>query len=71
MVEAIASALRDTGEYRTEIPADPPQDVVDTWWAAHSAGRLIGGRVQIGNECRPTAMGQSMVIVVRLRRVPD
>ena len=68
MVELIADGLRTSGEYRTEMPADPAQRVVDTWWAAHAAGRLVGGRVQIAHECRPVAMGQSMVIVVRLRR---
>lgn len=68
MVELIAENLRTGGEYCAEMPADPPQGVVDTWWAAHAAGRLVGGRVQITNECRPSAVGQSMVILVRLQR---
>ena len=68
MIEVITEALRNAGEYRTELPADPPQRVVDTWWAAHAAGRLLGRRVQIANEARHAAVDQSLVIVVRLRR---
>lgn len=68
MVEVIADALRSDGEYRTEIPADPAQRIVDTWWAAHAAGRLVGHRVHIANESRHGAIGQSLVIIVRLRR---
>ena len=68
MTEVIAEALQDGGEYRTEIPADPPQAVVDTWWAAHAAGRLLGHRVHIANESRHAAIGQSLLIIVRLRR---
>lgn len=68
MVEVIADALRSAGEYRTELPADPAQPIVDTWWAAHAAGRLVGHRVRIANESRYGRVGQSLVIIVRLRR---
>lgn len=40
--DVVAEALRDDGEYRIELPADPPHHVVDSWWASHAAGRSFG-----------------------------
>lgn len=67
MIEEIARGLEHHGLFMTEVAVDPPQQVVDIWWAAHAAARRLEKRVQVMTEARHNPSGQSLVITVRTR----
>jgi len=46
-VVEIASKLWIDGEYVVELDPSPTQRFVDLHWAAHQAGRVLGGRARI------------------------
>jgi len=46
-VVEIASKLLIDGEYVVEIDPCPTQRFVDVLWAAHQAGRVLGGRARV------------------------
>ena len=46
-VVEIAANLWINGEYVVDIDPCPTQDLVDLQWAAHQAGRVLGGRARI------------------------
>ena len=43
----IASTLWIDGQYVAEIDPSPSQRFVDLQWAAHQAGRVLGGRTSV------------------------
>jgi hypothetical protein len=46
-VVEIASKLWVDGEYVVELDPSPTQRFVDLLWAAHQAGRVLGGRARV------------------------
>lgn len=67
MTERIARELECSGEFTTELAADPAQRVVDVWWAAHAAARRLHKRVRVRTEARHATTGPSLLITVCLR----
>lgn len=67
MIEEITRGLEHHGVFMTEVAVDPPQQVVDVWWAAHAAARRLETRIFVLTEARHNPTGQSLVITVRTR----
>lgn len=66
----IATVVGDGGVYTAEMPMMPRQDLVDVWWCALSAGRMLGIDVEV-HTAEPAGRGPhgAMVVVeVRARR---
>jgi hypothetical protein len=59
----IAAKLWIDGEYVTEVDLVPTQRYVDLRWAAHQAGRVLGGRSRIHTSKRPGRPLDPIVVV--------
>lgn len=64
-VVEIASKLWIDGEYVVEIDPFPTQRVVDLQWAAHQAGRVLGGRAKIETSVPRSPADPTMTVTVR------
>ena len=65
-VVEIASKLRIHGRYVAEIDRTQTQLLVDLQWAAHRAGRLLGGRAKIHTTGAPAPGDRTVTVVVVL-----
>jgi hypothetical protein len=59
----IAAKLWIDGEYVTEVAPVPTQRYVDLRWAAHQAGRVLGGRSRIHTRKRQGHPPDPIVVV--------
>lgn len=65
-VVEIASKLWIDGVYVVELDPFPTQRLVDLQWAAHQAGRVLGGRTRIETDGARGPGDPTMTVTVRL-----
>lgn len=63
-VVEIASRLWIDGEYVVEIDRSPTQRLVDLQWAAHQAGRVLGGRAKVETSSAPESEDRTVRVTV-------
>ncbi len=66
----IAGALASDGAYVVKIDPGPPQRLVDVYWAAHSAGRLLGTKVAVKVDGPEPGIDPLVTITVTPRPAP-
>ena len=64
-VVEIASKLWIDGEYVVELDPVPTQRFIDLQWAAHQAGRVLGGRAKIQTSCARGPEDPTVTVTVR------
>lgn len=64
----IARELRAHGWYVAECDSAATQYLVDVQWAAHSAGRAIGARVNVARREERDVAGRAVIVLQVTRR---